>query len=342
MNKEAFDLLVKQANTDRRGAGALLATLDDAKRQLVETASLPQDTVRMYGFNSGKADKLVDRIYSRAAKAPLIQSYDDFSVTRSAPLAAVSGGAGGGILGASLSALLGRRFAPFKSLRNVGRMALGGGGLGAAATGSMTAADNRQMTKAKNMLGTEYDIRNLRELRALAPVVAPKAKKEFLDAMAKQSSLSEMYASIRPQVADVIRRARAATELPINAVPVSSIASYLRSPAGRMMLGSGLAGAAYGFARQKGPNETALGNALRSGLVSAGAGALLSSAVGAPTSPPITGGIDIDWRQRLNSPDSSPSSMKLGPGGVHPNHPMFEQFQRNARLKEIHGAYGGN
>lgn len=148
--------------------------------------------------------------------------------------------------------------------------------------------------------------------------------------MVKEASLSELYARLKPQVMDAIEQAKATAAPHLN---LSNIGNYLRSPMGRGAIGGGLLGAAYGFARQKGPNESAVGNALRAGLVGAAGGGLIGRQL-MPSSPVI------DWRQKL-SPSPGSGGM-LGEGGVHPSHPMFEQFKRNDMLRDIHQAYDTN
>jgi hypothetical protein len=144
----------------------------------------------------------------------------------------------------------------------------------------------------------------------------------------KEASLSELYAKLKPQVMDAIDQARTTVSPHFD---LANIGRYLRSPMGRGAIGGGLLGAAYGFARQKGPNESAVGNALRAGLVGAAGGGLIGRQL-MPARP------QIDWRQKL-----APSGgTMLGEGGVHPSHPMFEQFKRNDMLRDIHQAYDTN
>lgn len=144
----------------------------------------------------------------------------------------------------------------------------------------------------------------------------------------KEASLSELYARLKPQVMDAIEQAKATAAPHLN---LSNIQQYLRSPMGRGAIGGGLLGAAHGFARQKGPNESAVGNAIRAGLVGAAGGGLIGHQLTPASSA-------IDWRQKL-SPGGGPM---LGEGGVHPDHPMFEQFKSNDALRDIHQAYDTN
>jgi len=179
MNKEAFDLICQKVSNERLGAGQMLSTLDAAKKHIVDNMGLTPEHLKAYGVGDN-ADKLISRIYDRVNKGPAIGDYSQLNVSRSVPAWASGYGAVGGGLGAGLSALLGKRFAPFKTMRNIGRMALGGSGVGTAFGTHSTMSNNRQMNNVKNMLGSEYGIRTNQELRSLAPVLLPKAREQFL------------------------------------------------------------------------------------------------------------------------------------------------------------------
>lgn len=182
MDKEAFDLFCQKVSNERLGTGQMLLTLDAAKKQIVDNMGLTPEHLKAYSVGSN-ADKLISRVYDRVNKGPIMGDYDQLNVGRSVPAAASGYGAVGGGLGAGLSVLLGKRFAPFKTMRNrsrLGRMALGGGGVGTAYGTHSAMSDNRQMNNVKNMLGSTYGIRTNQELRSLAPVLLPKAREQFL------------------------------------------------------------------------------------------------------------------------------------------------------------------
>lgn len=145
----------------------------------------------------------------------------------------------------------------------------------------------------------------------------------------KEAGISELYNQYKPQVLEAIGKARSAVEPHLS---MSALQQYLRSPMGRGAIGGGLLGAAYGFARQKGPNESAVGNAIRAGLVGAAGGGLIGRQL-TPSQPAI------DWKRKLQQ---AGAGTRLGEGGVHPSHPMYEQFQRNDMLRDIHQAYDNN
>lgn len=151
------------------------------------------------------------------------------------------------------------------------------------------------------------------------------ARKARRDQQTKEAGVSEFYAKYRPQIAEAINKTRA-TVMPH--FTSKSLMDYLKTPTAQGAVAGGLLGAGYGFARQKGPEESAVGNAIRAGLVGAAGGGLAANTFAEPK--PL-----INWRDKLRPIGGGPVELS------DPNNPMNQQIQNNDRLGEIHDAYDG-
>lgn len=198
MNKEAFDLFCQKVSANRLHVGSDLhakqqtladflamvsnfkATSHKSLRDLVTSNAISPKEMQQYRVDPSSYASIAERINSLAAKSPALK-YDDLSVTRSVPASAARTAAGGASLAGGLTALLGRRFAPLAKLKNIGLAALGGGGVGAAKGTHSTMSDNRSMTAAKNMLGSEYGLRTVDDFKRVAPVAVPSQRTAFME-----------------------------------------------------------------------------------------------------------------------------------------------------------------
>jgi len=132
----------------------------------------PQEISR-YGVDPGRYGQLAERLAAHAKASPALK-YEDMKVTTNPlPFAGLSGVMGG--LAGATSAFATKRLRPLARLLGVG-----GAGVGAGVGLHSGMSANRDMTKVKHMVGSEYGLRSPGDFNRVAPIVVPSQREALL------------------------------------------------------------------------------------------------------------------------------------------------------------------